>query len=76
MDEKEIQGRAVEIQSLELMGAFLVIFGVMVIVAAFFPMNFTGKIANAIVGVLLSAIGGILFMKGRNHRKKPIVRNQ
>ncbi len=70
MEQREKHGRSVEIQSFELMGIFLLVFGMMVVVAAFFPMDLTGKIANVIVGFLLTAIGGILLMKGRSHKRR------
>lgn len=69
MEEREEQGKSVEIQSLELMGVFLLIFGSLIIIAAFFPMDLTGRMANVIVGGLLTAVGAALFLKGRGYRK-------
>ena len=57
-----------ELQSLELMGVFLGVFGLIVMVAMVFADTGTGKIADLLVGGTLLTLGIIAFIKGRQHR--------
>lgn len=69
-DEKEIQnGQSMELQSLELMGIFLGLFGFIVAASAFIPDTWVGRIADLVVGGALMATGIWSFLKGRTHRK-------
>jgi hypothetical protein len=60
---------SMELESLELMGIFLGVFGLIVAAAAIFPDDWIGKIANLVSGGVLLLIGFWAFLKGRSHRK-------
>jgi len=68
--ENEQNGKSIELESLELMGIFLGIFGFIVGASAVLPENWTGRTANLLVGGLLLGIGIWCFLKGRTHRKQ------
>jgi uncharacterized membrane protein YczE len=63
------KGGSIELESLELMGIFLSVFGVIVMVAMIVPDTWTGKIADLLVGATLLTIGILIYLKGRSHRK-------
>ena len=65
----EQKSGSMELESLELMGIFLAVFGVIVMAAMVIPETWTGKIADLIVGATLLASGAVAFLKGRSHRK-------
>ena len=68
-DEEEIQnGQSMELQSLELMGIFLGLFGFIVAAAALIPDTWVGRIADLVAGGALMVIGIWSFLKGRTHR--------
>lgn len=67
--EEDQQGNSMELESLELMGIFLGVFGFIVAASAVIPDNWTGRIANLVAGGLLLTIGIWSFIKGRAHRK-------
>ena len=71
MSEKEgSQANKLELQSLQLIGAFLGLFGVIMIVAVIFPEDLEGKITNLVAGVVLLACGIGSFLKGRAQGSK------
>lgn len=57
-----------ELQSLQLMGLFLSVFGVIMLIAIIFPKNLEGKIANLISGLALLLCGIVAFLKGRTKK--------
>jgi hypothetical protein len=59
-----------ELQSVELMGIFLGVFGFVVAASAVIPDEWLDKIANLTAGSLLLIIGAGAFLKGRAHRKQ------
>ena len=59
-----------ELQSLQLMGLFLGVFGIVMLIAIIFPKNLEGKIANLVSGIALLGCGIIAFIKGRSKKKK------
>lgn len=60
-----------ELQSLQLMGLFLGVFGIVMLVAIIFPKNLEGKIANLVSGLALLGCGIVAYLKGikRNLKK-------
>jgi uncharacterized membrane protein YczE len=60
-----------ELQSLQLMGLFLGVFGIVMLIAIIFPENLEGKIANLISGLALLGCGIGAYLKGikRNFKK-------
>ena len=69
-EEKDQNGRSMELQSLELIGIFLGFFGFIVAAAATIPDSWTGRIANLTAGGALLAIGIWSYLKGRSHRNQ------
>jgi uncharacterized membrane protein YczE len=69
-EQKDQNGNSMELESLELMGIFLGVFGFIVAGSAVIPDNWTGRIADLIAGGLLLGIGIWAFIKGRAHRKQ------
>ena len=65
----EQKSGSMELESLELMGIFLSVFGVIVMVAMVVPDTLTGKIADLVVGATLLLTGVVAYLKGRSHRK-------
>ena len=59
-----------ESQSLQLMGIFLGVFGIIMIFAIIFPENIDGKITNLITGLILLGFGIGAFLKGRSSKVK------
>jgi len=59
-----------EFQSLQLMGLFLGIFGIIMIVAVIFPETMQGKLTNLIAGIVLLGIGLGAVLKGRSQSNK------
>ena len=59
-----------EFQSLQLMGLFLSVFGIIMIVAVIFPEDMQGKITNLIAGIVLLGIGLSAVLKGRSQSRK------
>jgi len=59
-----------ESQSLKLMGIFLGIFGIIMLIAAAFPEDLEGVIANLITGLVLLGLGAGAFLKGKFHKTK------
>ena len=60
------QGKnSLEYRSLQLMGIFLGIFGIIMIIAMIFPEDFEGKITNLITGLVLLSAGAGAFFKGK-----------
>ena len=57
-----------ELQSLQLMGLFLGVFGIIMLVAIIFPKNLEGKIANLVSGLILLGFGIGAFLKGRSRK--------
>ena len=71
MSEKEgSQEKKLELQSLQLIGAFLGIFGIIMLIAIIFPENLEGKITNLIAGLVLLTCGIISFLKGKFQKSK------
>jgi uncharacterized membrane protein YczE len=68
-EQKERRGGSMEFESLQLMGAFLGFFGLIVAAAMVIPDTWTGRIADLAAGVVLMGIGTWAFLKGRSHRK-------
>ncbi|MFC2077008.1 hypothetical protein ACFLT7_07990 [candidate division KSB1 bacterium] len=64
----EQKGGNMELQSLELMGIFLGVFGLIVMFAMIFADTGVGKIADLLVGGTLLVLGILAFIKGRSHR--------
>ena len=62
--------RKLESQSLQLMGIFLGIFGIIMIIAMIFPENLEGKVTNLITGLILLGFGIGAFLKGRSRKVK------
>jgi small-conductance mechanosensitive channel len=60
-----------ELQSLQLMGLFLGVFGIVMLIAIIFPENLEGKIASLISGLALLGCGIGAYLKGikRNFKK-------
>lgn len=59
-----------EFQSLQLMGLFLGIFGIIMIFAVIYPEDLQGKLTNLISGLVLVIIGGAAIIKGRIQSRK------
>ncbi|MCK4967381.1 hypothetical protein KAS50_10120 [bacterium] len=59
-----------EFQSLQLMGLFLGVFGIIMIFAVIFPETMQGKLTNLVVGIVLLGIGLGAVLKGRSQSKK------
>jgi putative Mn2+ efflux pump MntP len=59
-----------EFEPLEIMGLFWTVFGIIIILAAYFPPTWVGKITNIIAGSLLLGIGLIALLKGRANKRK------
>ena len=57
-----------ELQSLQLMGLFLGVFGIVMLIAIIFPENLEGKIANLISGLALLICAVVAFIKGRSKK--------
>ena len=53
---------------LEVMGAFWIALGIIMVVAVYAPPTWIGKITNLTAGIILLAIGLIAFLKGRSSR--------
>ena len=53
---------------LEVMGAFWIALGVIMVVAVYAPPTLIGKLTNLAAGVILLAIGLIALLKGRRKR--------
>ena len=62
--------RKLESQSLQLMGIFLGIFGIIMIIAMIFPENLEGQVTNLITGLILLGFGIGAFLKGRSRKVK------
>ena len=62
--------RKLESQSLQLMGIFLGIFGIIMIISMIFPENLEGVITNLITGLILLGFGIGAFLKGRSRKVK------
>lgn len=59
-----------ESQSLQLMGIFLGVFGIIMIISMIFPKNLEGVITNLIAGLILLGFGIGAFLKGRSRKVK------
>lgn len=70
MPRRDKEQDAMELESLELMGIFLGVFGLIVGASSWIPSDWTGRIANLTAGGLLLGIGIWAFLKGRSHRKR------
>ncbi len=68
--EKGQEKSSLEYRSLQLMGIFLGVFGIIMIIAVIFPENFEGKIANLITGIVLLCAGAIAFLKGKSNKAR------
>ena len=62
--------RKLESQSLQLMGIFLGVFGIIMIISMIFPKNLEGVITNLITGLILLGFGIGAFLKGRSRKVK------
>ena len=69
-DWKDSKNRSIELESLELMGVFLTIFGLIVAASAVIPADWTGRVANLASGGLLLVIGAAALLKGRAQRRR------
>lgn len=67
--EDETKAQAEEIAALEIIGVFLAVLGGTMVVAAFWPPTWTGRVTNLVVAVLLLGIGLAMFLRGRAVRK-------
>ena len=64
--ETDYGKNSLEYRSLQLMGIFLGIFGIIMIFAMIFPEDFEGKITNLITGLVLLSAGA--FFKGKSNK--------
>ena len=62
--------KKLEFQSLQLMGLFLSIFGIIMIFAVIFPEDLQGKLTNLSAGIVLLAIGVGSIIRGRLQSNK------
>jgi len=70
MSEEVSAERKLEFQSLQLIGLFLSVIGIIMIIAIIFPENLEGKITNLIAGLILLGFGIGAFLKGKSHKVK------
>lgn len=59
-----------EVDSLPVIGIFLLIFGVIIIMAIFFTDSFRGKITNLICGLILLACACLAILWSRKSKKE------
>ena len=64
--ETDYGKNSLEYRSLQLMGIFLGIFGIIMIFAMIFPEDFEGKITNLITDLVLLSAGA--FFKGKSNK--------
>jgi hypothetical protein len=73
MDEPANQDDTIEggeeIAALTILGIFLCFLGVTMVVAAFWPPTWVGKLTNLLAALLLLAIGAIMCVLGRAERR-------
>jgi len=53
---------------LEVMGAFWIALGLIMLVATYAPPSLVGKLTNMMAGMILLAIGSLALLKGRRKR--------
>ncbi|MCK5033446.1 MAG: hypothetical protein KAS18_07420 [Calditrichia bacterium] len=70
MDERTEKIKNAKINNV--LGLFVLFFGVVIIISIFFTETDIGKITNAVAGVALSAIGGGMMFKSRQALKKAL----
>jgi hypothetical protein len=69
IESKNQSNDSMELESLELMGIFLAVFGSIVAASAVIPDDWTGRLANLAAGGLLLVIGVSSLLRGRAQRK-------
>ncbi len=70
--EEELQ-KIAKIKSSEInraLGIFILVFGLVIIVATFFTITDIGKITNLVAGIILTLIGGGMVIKAKQTIKK------
>ncbi len=53
------------------LGLFLLIFGLVVLVAVFFTETVAGRVANVVAGLILGGIGGGMILSSRSRSDTP-----
>jgi len=67
MDDKTIDIKGAKINNV--LGMFLLFFGLIILVAIYFTETFIGQMTNLVAGIILTAIGGIMMIKARQKLK-------
>ncbi|MFC1562832.1 hypothetical protein ACFL4Z_02135 [candidate division KSB1 bacterium] len=65
MSKEEDSSGILESHSLQLMGVFLGVFGIIMVISMVFPEDLEGKLANLITGLVLLGVGLGAFLKGK-----------
>lgn len=68
-EDKESVGEKIELESLQLIGIFLIVFGIIMFVAVYFPKTLLGKVTDLIAGLALVGIGIGVFLKGIAYKR-------
>jgi len=68
MEEQKDRIKSAKINNV--LGLFVLFFGVVIIVAIFFTETFIGQMTNLIAGIILSLIGGAMMIAARRTLKK------
>ena len=63
MDEKTKKVKEAKINNV--LGMFLLFFGLIILTAIYFTETSIGQITNLVAGIILSGIGGLMMLKAR-----------
>jgi putative Mn2+ efflux pump MntP len=67
MDERTKKIKSAKINNV--LGLFLLFFGLIILVAIYFTETFIGQMTNLIAGFILCAIGGLMIIKAKRALK-------